>query len=225
MRVIIYVEGSSDKDALEALLAPLIAAKYQQGVGIEFFPVKGSNNQRGGDAKEDLVTKFPLKAVSILRNEADAIVILLPDLYPKNKGFTHETFQELKAGIINKFEQSLSSKGIEDERIKKRFQVFCLKYELEALILAAESELANRLEVNPLRITWKVPVEDQNHGYPPSKLLEKLFEDCGKTYKKTVDASIILGMESVSYQAIAERCHQCFKPFVEFLEGLDAAKL
>ena len=225
MRVIIYVEGSSDKDALEALLAPLIADKYQQGVGIEFFPVKGSNNERGGDAKEDLLMKFPIKAATILQNDPNAIVILLPDLYPKNKGFPHETFAELKGGILNNFEEALRAKGIEDERIKKRFQVFCFKYELEALILAAESELANRLEVKPLRITWKVPVEDQNHGDPPSKLLQKLFKDCGKTYKKTVDASIILGMESVSYQAIAERCHQCFKPFVEFLEGLDAAKL
>lgn len=39
MRVIIYVEGASDKTALEALLAPLIVAKSQQGIGIEFFPV------------------------------------------------------------------------------------------------------------------------------------------------------------------------------------------
>jgi hypothetical protein len=102
MKVIIYVEGASDKAALEALLAPLIAAKSQQGISIEFFPVKGSRNERGGDAKKDLLTKIPIKAVNILKNDSSAIVIALPDLYPKNKGFVHETVQDLERGIMDK---------------------------------------------------------------------------------------------------------------------------
>lgn len=216
MRVIIYVEGASDKTALEALLTPLIAAKSQQGISIEFFPVKGSDNARGGDAKKDLLTKIPIKAVNILKNNSRAIVIILPDLYPKNKGFTHETVQELEQGIMNQFAQALRNKGINDERIKERFRVFCLKYELEALILAAESELANRLEVDSLTVTWKIPVEDQNHDVPPSRVVEQLFRDNGKTYKKTVDAPLILG--NISCQTIVERCPQCFQPFVQFIE-------
>jgi len=77
MRVIIYVEGASDKAALEALLAPLIAVKSQQGIGIEFFPVKGSRNERGGDAKKDLLTKVPIKAVNILKNNSSAIDFMM----------------------------------------------------------------------------------------------------------------------------------------------------
>lgn len=218
MKVIIYVEGASDKAALEALLAPLIAAKSQQGISIEFFPVKGSRNERGGDAKKDLLTKIPIKAVNILKNDSSAIVIALPDLYPKNKGFVHETVQDLERGIMDKFDQVLRDKGIDDERIKERFRVFCLKYELEALILAAKSELANRLEVDSLTVTWKIPVEDQNHDVPPSRVLEQLFRNSGKTYNKTVDAPLILG--NISYQTIVERCHQCFQPFVNFIEQL-----
>jgi len=216
MRVIIYVEGASDKAALEALLAPLIAAKSQQGIGIEFFSVKGSDNKRGGDAKKDLLTKIPIKAVNILKNDPSAIVIALPDLYPKNKGFPHETVQELEWRIMDKFAQALRDKGIDDERIKERFRVFCLKYELESLILAAESELANRLEVDSLTVTWKIPVEDQNHDVPPNRVVEQLFRDFGKTYKKTVDAPEILG--NIDYLTIVERCTQCFKPFVDFIE-------
>ncbi|MEQ8975745.1 MAG: DUF4276 family protein [Coleofasciculus sp. C1-SOL-03] len=218
MRVIIYVEGASDKAALEVLLTPLIAAKSQQGIGIEFFPVKGSDNARGGDAKKDLLTKVPIKAVNILKNDPSAIVIALPDLYPKNKGFPHETVPELERGIMNQFAQGLRNKGIDDERIKERFRVFCLKYELEALILAAESELANRLEVDTLEVTWKIPVEDQNHDLPPSRVVEQLFRDNGKIYKKTVDAPLIL--ENIDYQTIVERCPQCFQPFVKFIEQL-----
>ncbi|NLX02489.1 MAG: hypothetical protein GXY40_08165 [Syntrophomonadaceae bacterium] len=39
--------------------------------------------------------KVPAKAVNILLNEPQTIVVALPDLYPKNKGFAHETADEL----------------------------------------------------------------------------------------------------------------------------------
>lgn len=40
----------------------------------------------------------------------------------------------------------------------------------------------------------------------------------GQKYVDTVDAPLILSR--VSYQVVAERCPQCFQPFVVFLEGL-----
>jgi hypothetical protein len=218
MRVIIYVEGSSDKNAMEALLVKLINKKSEQGVSIEFFPVKGGNNDRGGDAKKELLLNAPIKAVNILCNNSYSIAIILPDLYPKNKGFPHETFQQLEAGIMKIFSQALQKKGIQDERLKERFKVFCFKYEMEALILGAESALQSKLGVTSLAVTWTIPVEDQNHDRPPSKIVEQLFRDSGKGYKKTVDAKLILG--NTSYQEIAEKCPQCFKPFVEFIEGI-----
>ena len=44
------------------------------------------------------------------------------------------------------------------------------------------------------------------------------LREYNKNYQKTVDSTLILGQ--AHYQDIAERCPQCFKPFVEFLENL-----
>ncbi len=217
MRVIIYVEGPSDKNAMEALLVNLIDQKSEEGVSIKFFAIKGPNNDRGGDAKRDLLLKAPIKAVDTL-NDPNSIVIILPDLYPRNKEFPHETFQQLEAGIMNNFSQALQRKGIQDERLEARFKVFCFKYEMEALILAAESGLRGKLGVTDLDVTWTIPVEDQNHDRPPSKIVEQLFRDSGKKYDKRVDPQLIL--RDTSYQEITDKCPQCFKPFVEFIEGI-----
>lgn len=203
---------------MEALLVKLINKKSEEGVSIEFFPIKGGNNDRGGDAKKELLLNAPTKAVNILCNSPNSIAIILPDLYPKNKGFLHENFQQIEKGIMNNFSQALEKKGIQDERLTERFKVFCFKYEMEALILAAESALQGKLGVTSLAVTWTIPVEDQNHDRPPSKIVEQLFKNSGKGYKKTVDAKLILG--NTSYQEIADKCPQCFKPFVEFIEGI-----
>ncbi len=221
MRVIIYVEGRSDKNAMEALLVNLIHKKSEEGVSIEFFPIKGGNNDRGGDAKKDLLLNAPTKAVDILCSTPNSIVILLPDLYPRNRGFPHETFQQLEAGIMENFSQALQKKRIQDERLTERFRVFCFKYEMEALILAAESALKDKLgvtDITDLDVTWTIPVENQNHNRPPSEIVEQLFRNSGQKYNKTVDPQLIL--RKTSYQEIAEKCTQCFKPFVEFIEGI-----
>jgi len=220
MKVNIYVEGPSDKNAMEALLVKLIEKKSAEGVSINFFAIKGPNNDKGGDAKKDLLLKAPRKAVDTLK-DPNSIVIILPDLYPKNKEFRHETFQELEAGIMKNFSQALQKKGIQDERLKERFKVFCFKYEMEALILAAESALLGKLgklKFTSQDVTWTRPVEDQNHDRPPSKIVEQLFRDSDKKYDKRVDPQLILG--KTSYQEIAEQCPQCFKPFVEFIERI-----
>ena len=218
MKVNIYIEGASDKFAMEALLAPLLEKKLQEGIAIEFFETPS------GDRKKSVLTKVPQKAVNILRNNPDSIVIAMPDLYPKNKAFPHETIDELVAGISQNFEIALRDKGLQnDNRLRERFKVFCFKYELEALILAAEVALQNRLGINSINRTWRIPVEDQNHDNPPKQIVEQLFKNCGKRYQETVDVPLILG--SVSYQEIADKCTQCFKPFVEFIEGLQAGNL
>lgn len=142
----------------------------------------------------------------------------MPDLYPKNKGFEHETIQGLENGVLNQFNQVLQSKRINDNRLQERFRVFCFKHDLEALILAAESQLISILGVNFLLVKWTTPVEEQNHNVPPRDIVEKIFRECGKKYKGSVDARRIL--KSARYQDIAELCPQSLKPFVEFLENL-----
>ena len=119
---------------------------------------------------------------------------------------------------MENFSQALQKKGIQDERLKARFKVFCFKYEMEALILAAESALRDKLGVTDLEVTWTIPVEDQNHDRPPSKIVEQLFLNSGKKYNKKVDPQLIL--RNTSYQEITDKCTQCFKPFVKFIEDI-----
>ncbi|MCI0695643.1 DUF4276 family protein [candidate division KSB1 bacterium] len=213
MRVIIYVEGPSDKAAMNALLRPLIEQKHQEGVTIDFF------ESPAGDKKASVLTKVPQKAVNIILNDPHAVVVAMPDLYPKDKVFKHETVVELTNGILKNFEEALAAKKTKSRAgIRDRFKVFCFKYELEALLLASQEALQNRLGVKALKPAWRIPVEDQDHDHPPKQIVEKLFSKYGKKYKETVDAPFILGMSN--YQKIADLCPQCFKPFVKFLSGL-----
>jgi len=213
MRVMVYVEGSSDKAAMNALLEPLLEQKRQEGVAIHFF------ESPSGDKKASVLTRVPLRAVNIILNDPHSIVVAMPDLYPRNKVFRHETVEELAEGILKNFDDALRAKGVVDDvRPKHRFKVFCFKYDLEALILASEKALKSQLGARSLDPMWRIPVEDQDHERPPKRIVEDLFRRYGKGYKDTVDAPLILSASN--YQEIAERCPQCFKPFVEFLAGL-----
>ncbi len=212
-KVIIYVEGPSDRAAMEELLRPLIQQKRQEGVIISFL--SASN----GDAKKRILIEVPRRAANTILNNLNSIVVAMPDLYPKNKGFPHETVDELRAGILKNFDDALQSKDARDDvRLKDRFRVFCFKYDLEALILASEEALKNRLGVDNLEVTWRVPVEDQDHEDPPKQVVKRLFKEHGKEYGETHDAPSILGRSN--YQDVAGKCPQCFKPFVDFLTNL-----
>ncbi len=208
MRIIIYVEGPSDKLAMEELLSSLLNKLQQRGIAVEFFSTEG---------KKRLMTQTPIKAINILRNDPKAVVIALPDLYPPNIGFKHTTFKELTEVLQCQFKRELERKGLGDTELSKRFLVFCFKHDLESLVLAAEKELASRLGLSALNCTWTKPVEDQNHGQPPKRIVEDLFYQNQEWYKDTVDAPLILG--ATRYHEIAMACPQCFKPFVDYLES------
>jgi hypothetical protein len=213
MRVIVYVEGRSDITAMEILLGPLLEQKRREGTRIDFFDAPE------GDKKKSVLEKVPKKAVNTICNEPDSLVVAMPDLYPRNKGFPHQTFEELEKGIRRNFDAALHAKGkTDDVRLRERFKVFCFMHDLEALVLASEQGLRSRLDARTLAVTWRLPVEDQDHNRPPKRVVEELFEKHGQSYKDTVDAPIILSQSR--YQDIADRCPQCFKPFVDFLERL-----
>lgn len=198
---------------MEALLAPLLGELRQCGVGVNFF------TEESGDRKKALLLKVPEKAVNILRSQPRAVVAVMPDLYPKNRGFPHETFAELDHGIRENFRSAMKRKRINNPAdLERRFKVFCFKHDLEALILASYESLKTRLGAPDLSRTWGVPVENVNHDRPPKRVVEDLFASRGQRYRDTVDAPLILSASS--YRAVAEDCSQCFKPFVEFLASL-----
>jgi len=213
-KVIIYVEGPSDQAAMEALLEPLIEEKSREGVVITF------SRALRGDRKRYILLEVPQRAVGIILSTPHSIVVAMPDLYPKNKGFKHETFDELEAGILRNFNSALQHKGVEDDsQVRERFRVFCFKHDLEALVLASKEALRKYFSIDRLEVTWKTPVEDQDHDNPPRQIVERLFKEHGQTYKTTDHAPLILGASD--YRDIAEKCPQCFKPFVEFLSSLE----
>jgi len=209
MRVIVYVEGPSDRLAMEELLNGLLARLRERGVAVDFIPTEG---------KKRLMHQTPLKALNILRNAPDTIVVALPDLYPPNVGFPHRTFPELSQALHQAFERQRTLKGDADERLSARFRIFCFKHDLEALVLAAEPALASRLGAPAIDCAWILPVEDQDHDNPPKRIVEQIFAARGERYHDTIDAPLILGASR--YDQIAAACPQCFKPFVDFLESL-----
>lgn len=209
----VYVEGPSDRAAMTELLRPLIERKAKLGVNIQFFEAPS------GDKKESIMRKVPQRAVLILANDPNTIVVAMPDLYPLNKAIPHETPDQLYEAIQTEFKNALKQRNLEgDNRYLGRFKTFCFKYDLEALVLAAEDALALRLNTQNIKVTWHKPVEDQNNNNPPKHVVKELFEAHKTYYSETADAPLILGL--ADYQQISEACSQCFKPFVEFLESL-----
>lgn len=197
--------------ALEALLTSLIRQKAQEGVRLQFFEAPS------GDRKASLLRKVPIKAVGILRSNPHAEVIVLPDLYPPNKPFPHQTFAELRTSVRAEFKKEMNRLSITDTRISDRFHVYCLKHDLEALLLAAKPTLLKYVGLDRSPISWTDPVEDQNHDTPPKHIVESLFEDQGMPYRGTIDAPQIL--EDASLPRVAGNCPQCFGPYVDFLKS------
>jgi hypothetical protein len=147
-KVIVYVEGPSDQFAMEELLAGLLDQLLTSGVRVNFVYTEG---------KKKSMYKAPRQAVNILRSQPDSIVVALPDLYPPNVGGEHGTVAELREVLRSEFVQGLARKGIEDQRIESRFKVFCFKHDLEALLLAATPQLAERLGQEAIPCTWITP--------------------------------------------------------------------
>ncbi len=203
--VFVYVEGPSDQLGMRELFAGVIEVARQTGKKVDFYPL---------DGKKPLLNKGPTRAVNILRNKPNSYVFLVPDLYPRNKPFPHETFAQLKEALHRKFNEELQRKACKD-RLADRFFVHCFKYDLEALILASEEPLLARLEKSKFSQPWKKPVENQNHDKPPKRIVEALFSDVGKKYKDTADVPWIL--KRSRHQDLANKCQQNFKPFVEDL--------
>ncbi|MFH1036123.1 MAG: DUF4276 family protein, partial [Pseudomonadota bacterium] len=216
VRVEVYLEGPSDVFAMEKLLAPLVQRKRREGVGIKFF------RARKGDGKAYLVNIAPVDAANTLPMDSGVTMVVVPDLYPKDKPARHETPQELETLVLGNFRKALEDRGRSySDDLTQRFKVFCFKHELEALLLAVPDRLAHRLGLGSLKPNWRQPVEDQNHEHPPKQVVQALFRRHKKVaYVETSEAPAILA--GADYQAIAQACPQCFQPLVAFLESCGA---
>jgi len=209
LNVIVYVEGEGDKACLGTLLRGLVDRLATAGTLVRFVPTKR------GDRKATLLRDGPKNAAKMIVNAPDSFVVLLPDLYPPNKEFPHSTCSELQTRVRQMFEKEVAQKSDPDERLRGRFQAFCLIHDLECIVLAAEESLLSdrRLKTRD----WTTPVEAQNHGNPPKRVVERIFHASGSTYDSRVDGPRILA--NADYKLIAERCPNGFGRFVTFLES------
>lgn len=207
-RIIVYVEGESDKLGLEALLRDLKRQLGQQGVSLRFIPA---------GSKSDLVQRQPRRAARILAEDPDAIVVLVPDLYPADQGGQHRTPEALSQLTEGFLQRAVREIGASEQSCRHRFKTFCFKHDFESLLLAAQEQLAGRLRC-ALNRTWSARVEDQDFDHPPKSIVDELFlRHLGRHYTATADAPLILA--SADYRALAAACPQCFAPFVAFLES------
>lgn len=212
MKIIVYVEGPSDRDGLGALFDSLIKQAAQNGCRIQFVPMEG---------KHPLVTKVPLRAVNILRNDRDAHVFTLPDLYPP-LGHPHSSGAELKQTLVRAFQDECKRLKVDFTRLAERFHVHCLKHDFEVLLLASEDKLKRYLGLQafPSQIRWRQPVEGQDHQKPPKRVIEELFQHVKRRYIDTFDAPLIL--QGIDPFDLASKCPQCFKPFLDDILKLAA---
>jgi hypothetical protein len=208
LKIVVYVEGAGDRLCLETLLERLLKEKAASGVSIQFVEMTS------GDRKTALLTKAPVKAALAILNNPNVVVVLLPDLYPPNKGFEHTTCEEMQIGVRDRFGQEIARRHESDGRFADRFRVFCLIHDLEVLLLAAEEQLL--LACGKTAVEWTTPVEQQNHEQPPKRIVEKMIPG----YRSTVDGPRILA--GADYRVISDRCPHGFGQFVAFLESVNA---
>jgi len=219
VRVLVYVEGPSDRAALETLLKSVLNDARQNGVGIQFLPQQG---------KAAILKHSGMKAADHLSEHPEDWVFALPDLHPMAQydgtDDEHRTFDQLAQVIRARFEARARKVGL-DESVYPRFRVHCLKHDLEALLLAVPELLRQRLGTkDALKGHWRIPVEDQNGEKPPKRIVEELFKKYRPRpgYVETADAPWILGKASLD--DIEKACRQRFAPFATELKSIATDK-
>ena len=193
MKVWVFVEGESDKIALNTLWTSWRSELGSKGWGIQIHPL---------DDKSRYFRKIGPRAAEKMVHDDRDLVVGLPDLYPNgaysHTEFKHDDLSELK-GVQTRLVRdalqtvfNLSPKNAESTMT--RFFPSALKHDLEVLLLAAVDELRQALGTEETLGRWRHPVEDQNQRTPPKYVVEDLFRTKkGRCYRDTVHAKAVLG--------------------------------
>src|SRR5262249_50128074 len=162
-----YVEGPSDRLSLEELLRPVITRGSSNRIGIRFLPL---------GSKSAVLDDSPRKAADRLLDNPQDWVFSLPDLYPmtayNNSKNAHSSFEPMHALLLARFNSRADAINLSVAR-RVAYRIHCLKYNLEALLLACPDQLRSRLRTqDALNGRWRHPVENQNDGQPPKRIVE-----------------------------------------------------
>jgi hypothetical protein len=192
MKVWVFVEGESDRIALNTLWASWRTGLGKKGWGIQIHPL---------DDKSRYFRKIGHRAAEKVVNSDSDLVIGLPDLYPNaeysHTEFKHADLPELKAVQTRLVQNALLTVFLlsptNAQARLARFFPSALKHDLEALLLAAVDELRQTLGTEETLGKWRHPVEDQNQQKPPKYVVEELFRTKkGRCYRDTVHARAVL---------------------------------
>ncbi|MFH1110393.1 MAG: DUF4276 family protein [Planctomycetota bacterium] len=193
MKAWVYVEGPSDKLALEALWKPWRNRLRQKRHGLVVVPM---------ETKANLLKKLGPRAAEKLRDNDSDVVVGLPDLYPAfgGTGLQHSdvaSLKELQQRLVREALVSTSQLSrTKADHCMTRFLPAVFKHDFEMLLLAAKDALRSALGTNDRLGNWRLPVEDQNFDQPPKRVIEDLFRTKSvsrRSYLETRDAPKILG--------------------------------
>lgn len=188
MKVWVYVEGPSDRFALEALWEVWRQKLQEAGWGIHLIPL---------DGKSRFFRKIGAHAAEKLVADPCDLVVGLPDYYP-NRPYAGTPFQHVNVSDLLDLQQklvrdSLVNKGLNAAVPLQRFYPSALKHDLEMLLLAASDQLRAHLGTSDRLGNWINPVEDQNQGHPPKRVIEQLYmQKKGRAYLEIKDAAAVL---------------------------------
>jgi hypothetical protein len=194
VKIWVYVEGESDRLALEALwkatrwLDRLRAA----GHGIKVVSLEG---------KSQFFERLGYRAAEKLTNNNVDRVVGLPDLYPNAEydgtRYRHADLAELQrvqTSLVREWlDKTFSIRGADARSTLARFHPSALKHDLEMLLLAAQEQLRVALRTTDSLGHWRKPVEDQNQQRPPKRIVEELFRTkLRRGYRATRHAPSVL---------------------------------
>ena len=192
MKVWVYVEGKSDKEALSVLWKEWKQKLGSKSWQIQCIPLKG---------KSRFFRSVGPRAAARLLQDKDDLVVGLPDLYPNreyaNTEYGHKNLQELKVDVQRQLvKRSLLQQDnlAEVSSLMSRFYASALKHDMEMLLLAALNHpLRSQRRKNDASVSWRFPPEEQNQNRPPKKLVEELFLTTRKrSYRAIADSFAIL---------------------------------
>lgn len=191
MKVWVYVEGKSDKEALSVLWKEWKQKLGRKNWQIQCIPLKGKSRY--------FKSVGPRTAARLLQDKDD-LVIGLPDLYPNREyaktEYRHQNLQELKDVQRQLVKQSLLQQDnlAKIDSLMSRFYPSALKHDMEMLLLAALNHpLQSRRRENDASVKCRFPPEEQNQNRPPKKLVEEFFlATRNRSYREIADSFAIL---------------------------------
>jgi len=223
MKVWVYVEGESDRLALQTLWSNWCEQLRTSGHGIRIIPL---------DDKSNFFRKIGPRAARQLSENDDDVVVGLPDLYP-NEPYTGTRFAHVNVAELERVQRDLVSDALQSvfgvnrsrlDPLLVRFLPSALKHDLEMLLLSARRELRSYLGTPDQLGNWRNPVEDQNQQHPPKRVVEELFRTKSKakhSYRDTKDASAILrkvtDMKGILYDTSDQIKCPVFKALLDWI--------